>query len=68
MELNDLYRNVVRLVKSGKLRLAGHEAGMEETRNACRILWIILLQTVLMQDREYGRITLRWRSPDSSVV
>jgi hypothetical protein len=39
-ELNDLYSspNVVRMVKSRRMRWAGHVAGMGEGRGACRIL------------------------------
>ena len=39
-ELHSLYRspNVVRVIKSGRLRWAGHVARMEEGRSAFRIL------------------------------
>jgi hypothetical protein len=39
-ELSDLYSlpNIMRVVKSRRMRWAGHVAGMGETRNANRIL------------------------------
>jgi hypothetical protein len=39
-ELNDLYSspNIVRVIKSRRMRWAGHVAGMGEERGACRVL------------------------------
>jgi hypothetical protein len=38
-ELNDLYRspNIVRVIKSRRMRWAGHIAGMEERRGVYRV-------------------------------
>jgi hypothetical protein len=40
MELHNLYfsPNIIRMIKSRKMRLAGHLARMGETRNAYRLL------------------------------
>ena len=40
MELNDLYSspNIVRLIKSRRMRRAGHVAGMEEWRGVHKVL------------------------------
>jgi hypothetical protein len=40
VKLRDLYKSlrIVKIVKSRKLRCAGHVARIEETRKACRIL------------------------------
>jgi hypothetical protein len=39
-ELHNLYSstNIIRMIKSRRMRWAWHVAGMGETRNACRIL------------------------------
>jgi hypothetical protein len=37
-EGNCLYPNIIRIIKSRRMRWAGHVARMEETRNAYRIL------------------------------
>jgi hypothetical protein len=39
-ELHNLYSspNIIRMIKSRKMRWAGHTAHMEDKRNACRIL------------------------------
>jgi hypothetical protein len=39
-ELHNLYSspNIIRMIKSRRMRWAGHVARMEETRNECRIL------------------------------
>ena len=39
-ELNDLYSspNIVRVIKSRRMRLAGHVARMSEERGVCRVL------------------------------
>jgi hypothetical protein len=39
-ELHNLYcsPNIIRMIKSRRMRWVGHVAGLEETRNACRIL------------------------------
>jgi hypothetical protein len=39
-ELHNLYSspNIIRMIKSRRMRWAGHVARMGETRNACRIL------------------------------
>lgn len=34
----NLTLNIIREIRSGKMRWLGHEAGMEESRNACTIL------------------------------
>ena len=40
MELNDLYPspNIVRVIKSRRMRRAGHAARIEEKRGVCRVL------------------------------
>jgi hypothetical protein len=39
-ELRDLYSSpsIIRIIKSRRMRWAGHVAGMEKTRNAYRLL------------------------------
>jgi hypothetical protein len=39
-ELRDLYSSpsIIRIIKSRKVRWAGHVARMEENRNTCRLL------------------------------
>jgi hypothetical protein len=40
-ELHDLYSspNIIRIIKSRRMRWAGHLARMDEKRNAYRLLW-----------------------------
>jgi hypothetical protein len=40
VELRDLYSSlsIIRMIKSRRMRLAGHVTGMGEKRNACRLL------------------------------
>jgi hypothetical protein len=40
-DLRDLHSspNIIRIIKSRRMRWAGHVARMEEKRNACRLLW-----------------------------
>jgi len=62
-ELNDLYfsRNIIRVIKSRRIRWAGHVARMGERRSVCRILWGILRERDHLEyPGLYGRIKLRW--------
>jgi hypothetical protein len=47
-ELHNLYSslNIIRMMTSRRMRLAGHVARMEEKRNACRILVVIVTKYV----------------------
>ena len=58
-ELHSLYRspNIVRVIKSRKLRLAGHVARMEEGRSAFKIL-----TGKPTGKRPLGRPRRRWRT------
>jgi hypothetical protein len=56
-ELQSLYRssNVVRVIKSRRLRWAGHVARMEECRSAFKIL-----TGISTERRHLGRLRRRW--------
>ena len=56
-KLNDLYssRNIVRVIKSGRIRWAGHVARMGEMRGICRVL-----VGKLEGKRPLGRFRRRW--------
>jgi hypothetical protein len=62
-ELNDLYssRNIIRVIKSRRMRWAGHVARMGEKRRANRILVGDLREGDHLGDRGVdGRIILKW--------
>jgi hypothetical protein len=62
-ELNDLFSlpNIVRVVKSRKMRWAGHVARMGEDRCLHRLLWGSLRERNYWGDPDVdGRIILRW--------
>jgi hypothetical protein len=62
-ELNDLYSlpNIVRVVKSRRMRWAGHVARMEEDRGVHRVWWGSLSERGHCGDQDVdGRIILRW--------
>jgi hypothetical protein len=62
-ELNDLYfsPNVVRVIKSRRMRWAEHVARMEERRGVYRVLLGILRERDQLEDPGVdGRIILRW--------
>ena len=62
-ELNDLYcsPNIVRVIKSRKMRWAGHVARMEEGRGVHKVLVGNLRERAHWGDRDVdGRIILRW--------
>jgi hypothetical protein len=56
-ELHDLYRSssIIRIMKSRRMRWAGHVARMGEKRNACR-----LLMAKPEGERPLGRPRRRW--------
>jgi len=62
-ELRDLYSlpNIVRLVKSRRMRWVGHVARMVEGRGVHRVLWGNLRERDHWGDPDVdGRIILRW--------
>jgi len=62
-ELNDLYSspNIFRVIKSRRMRWAGHVARMEESRGAYRVLVGNLRERVRLRYPGLdGRIILRW--------
>ena len=62
-ELNDLYSlpNIVRVLKSRRMRWAGHVARMGEDRGVQRVLWGSLRERGHWGDQDVdGRIILRW--------
>jgi hypothetical protein len=62
-ELNDLYSspNMVRVVKSRRMRWAGHVARMGEDRGVHRCWWGSLRERCHWGDQDVdGRIRLRW--------
>jgi hypothetical protein len=62
-ELNDMYSspNIVRVVKSRRMRWAGHVARMVERRGVYRVWWGNLREIYHLKDPGvYGRIILRW--------
>ena len=62
-ELNDLYSspNNVRVIKSRRMRWAGHVARMRERRDVCGFLWGNLRERNHLEDPDVdGRIILRW--------
>ena len=62
-ELNDLYSlpNIVRVVKSRRMRWAGHVARMGEDRGMHRCWWGSLKERGHWGDQDVdGRIILRW--------
>ena len=58
-ELHSLYRspNIARMIKSRKLKWAGHVAGMEEARSNLKIL-----TGTSRRKRTLGRSRRRWRT------
>ena len=61
--LNDLYcsPNILRVIKSRRMRWAGHVARMEERRGVYRVFWGNLRERVHLGDPGIdGRIILRW--------
>ena len=53
--------NIIRTLKSRRLKCAAHLAGMEQSRNAYRILWENLRERDLYGGRDVdGRIILKW--------
>ena len=64
-ELNDLYcsPNIVRVIKSRRMRWARHVARMGERRGVCRVLVGNLRETGHFEDPGVdGRVILRWTS------
>jgi len=62
-ELNELFssRNIVRVIKSRKMRWAGHVARMGERRGVYRVLVGKPEERDLLEDPSlHGRIMLRW--------
>ena len=62
-EFNDLYcsPNIVRVIKSGRMRLAWHIARMGERRGVYRIWWGNLKESEHLEDLGVdGRVMLRW--------
>jgi len=62
-ELNDLYSlpNIVRVIKSRRMRWAGHVARMGERRGVYRVLWGNMRERDNLGDPGVdGRIILRW--------
>jgi len=63
MELNDLYslRNIILMVKSRRMRQAGHAARMGDRRGVYRVWWGNLQGRDRLGDPDVdGRIILRW--------
>jgi hypothetical protein len=56
-DLNDLYStpNITRVIKSRRMRWAGHVACMEERRGVCMVL-----VGIPEGKRQFGRPTQRW--------
>jgi len=64
-ELNNLYclSNVIRVIKSRRMRWAGHVAHMERYRSAYRFRWGNLKERDHLEDTSLsGKIILRWSS------
>ena len=62
-ELNDLYcsRNIIQVIKSRRMRWAGHVARMGERRGVYRVWWGNLSERDHLEDPGVdGRIILRW--------
>ena len=62
-ELNHLYcsPNIVRMIKSRRMRWAGHATRMEEKRGVCIVLVGKLRERDLLEDPGLdGRIILKW--------
>jgi len=62
-ELNDLYSspNIVRVIKSRRMRLAGHVAGMGRGESHTGLWWRHLSERDHLEDSGVdGRIILRW--------
>ena len=62
-ELNDPYSlpNIVRVVKSRRMRWAGHVTRMGEDRGMHSVLWGSLRERGHWEDQDVdGKITLRW--------
>ena len=62
-ELNDLYcsPNIIRVIKSGRIRWVGHVAHMGETKGICKVFVGKLRERDHMGDPGIdGRIILRW--------
>jgi len=62
-KLNYLYSspNIVRVIKSRRMKWVGHLARMGERRSACRIWWGNLSERDHLQDAGiYGKIILKW--------
>jgi hypothetical protein len=62
-KLHKLYSSpcIIRIIKSRRMRYAGHVARMEEKRNAYRILWENQKERDHYEGQDVGRWTiLRW--------
>jgi hypothetical protein len=63
-EFSDLYSspNVVRVIKSRRVRWAGHVASVWERRGSFRVLWRNLMERDKFEDfNVHGRIILEWK-------
>ena len=61
-ELNDLYcsPNIVRVIKSGRMRWVGHLKCNGGSRGGYRVLGVMMIRSHLEEPGVDGRIILRW--------
>jgi hypothetical protein len=62
-EFHNLYfsTSIIRMIKSRRMRWAGHVAGLGEKRNACGMLWEMQKERDQFEDQSIGGWTiLKW--------